>query len=103
MHNKFTANWALLIGTTALLGCGTTTQDRGLSGAGIGAGAGAIIGAVTGLSVVEGVVLGALGGGLTGSLSKPSQVNLGDPAWKKGQTQSAPVATACRRTPSTAS
>lgn len=77
---------------TALAGCGTTTQDRGLSGAGIGASAGAIIGAVTGLSVVEGAVLGAVGGGLTGALTKPSQINMGDPAWKKSSTaQSAPV------------
>lgn len=103
MHNKLTASWALLVGITTLSGCGTTTQDRGLSGAGIGAGAGAIIGAVTGLSVVEGVVLGALGGGLTGSLSKPSQINLGDPAWKKGQTQSAPVATASNQAASSPS
>ncbi len=76
---------ALLASAVALTGCGTTTQDRGISGAGIGASAGAIIGAVTGLSVLEGAVLGAVGGGLTGALTKPSQVNMGDPAWKQGQ------------------
>ncbi len=94
MQRIFSSACALLLGLTTLPGCGTTTQDRGLSGAGIGAGAGAVIGAVTGLSVVEGVVLGALGGGLTGSLTKPSQVDLGEPAWKKNQAQAAPVAAA---------
>ncbi|MGE0861244.1 MAG: peptidoglycan-binding protein [Gammaproteobacteria bacterium] len=84
---------ALLASAVALTGCGTTTQDRGISGAGIGASAGAIIGAVTGLSVLEGAVLGAVGGGLTGALTKPSQVNMGDPAWKQGQS-AAPVAAA---------
>ena len=103
MGQKLTAGSALLVGITTLAGCGTTTSDRGLSGAGIGAGAGAIIGAVTGLSVVEGVVLGALGGGLTGSLTKPSQVNLGDPAWKKNQTQAAPAAAAANPTGSSPS
>ena len=86
---------ALLASAVALTGCGTTTQDRGISGAGIGASAGAIIGAVTGLSVLEGAVLGAVGGGLTGALTKPSQVNMGDPAWKKGQSATpAPAAAA---------
>lgn len=84
---KFLNHCVLVASLTALAGCGTTTQDRGLSGAGIGASAGAIIGAVTGLSVVEGVVLGAVGGGLTGALTKPSQVNMGDPAWKSSTTQ----------------
>ena len=91
MHDKSITRCALLASLVTLAGCGTTTQDRGLSGAGIGAGAGAIIGAVTGLSVVEGVVLGALGGGVTGALTKPSQVNLGDPAWQKSQPQGAPL------------
>ena len=66
-----------------LAGCGNTTEDRAISGAGIGAGAGAVIGAVTGLSVVQGAVLGAAAGGLTGALTKPDQVNLGKPAWKR--------------------
>ncbi len=92
MKTRMLGPCVLVASLTALAGCGTTTQDRGLSGAGIGASAGAIIGAVTGLSVVEGVVLGAVGGGLTGALTKPSQVNMGDPAWKKSSTtQNAPV------------
>lgn len=95
MKTRFLGQCVLVASLTALAGCGTTTQDRGLSGAGIGASAGAIIGAVTGLSVVEGAVLGAVGGGLTGALTKPSQINMGDPAWKKSSTaQAAPAAAA---------
>ena len=83
----------LLAGAVSLAGCGTTPTERGVSGAGIGASAGAIIGAVTGLSVLEGAVLGAVGGGLTGAITKPSQINMGDPAWKKsgGGQAAAPV------------
>jgi peptidoglycan hydrolase-like protein with peptidoglycan-binding domain len=94
MPYKFLTRCVLAASIATLAGCGTTTQDRGLSGAGIGASAGAVIGAVTGLSVVQGAVLGAVGGGLVGSMTKPSQVNLGDPAWKKDQTQSAPITSA---------
>ena len=93
MKTRFIGQCVLVASLAAVAGCGTTTQDRGLSGAGIGASAGAIIGAVTGLSVVEGAVLGAVGGGLTGALTKPDQINMGDPAWKKGSTaQAAPAA-----------
>jgi hypothetical protein len=67
-----------------LAACGTTPEERGLSGAGIGAASGAIVGAVTGLSVVEGAVLGAVAGGLTGALTRDDQINLGKPAWKPG-------------------
>ena len=75
----------LIIGLSiTLTACGTTPEERGVSGAGVGAGAGAIVGAVTGLSVVEGAVLGAVAGGLTGALTKEDQVNLGEPAWKQG-------------------
>jgi peptidoglycan hydrolase-like protein with peptidoglycan-binding domain len=68
----------------SLAACGSTQEDRGLSGAGIGAAAGAVVGAVTGLSIVEGVLLGAAAGGATGLLTDESQINLGKPAWKKG-------------------
>ena len=68
----------------SLAACGSTQEDRGLSGAGIGATAGAVVGAVTGLSIVEGVIIGAAAGGATGLLTDKSQVNLGDPVWKKG-------------------
>ncbi len=78
---------AMVIVAFTVAGCGNTTEERGISGAGIGAGAGAIIGAVTGLSIVEGALIGAAAGGLTGVLTDESQVNLGDPVWKKKQQQ----------------
>ena len=73
---------AAIAGAAILLSaCGTTTGDRGLSGAGIGAGAGAVVGAVTGLSILEGVALGAVAGGLAGALTDADLINLGDPIW----------------------
>lgn len=68
----------------ALPACGSTQEERGLSGAGIGAAAGAVVGAVTGLSVVEGVLIGAAAGGITGVVTDKSQVDLGEPIWKRG-------------------
>ena len=73
-----TAAAALLL----LSACGSTTEDRALSGGGIGAAAGAIVGAVTGLSVLEGAVIGALAGGLTGALTDEDSIDLGKPVWK---------------------
>ncbi len=78
----------MVIAAFTVAGCGSTTEERGISGAGIGAGAGAIIGAVTGLSIVQGALIGAAAGGLTGVLTDESQVNLGDPVWKKKQQKS---------------
>lgn len=65
----------VLMATSLLSACGTATGDRGLSGAGIGAGIG-VLGGPPGI-----VVGGAIGAGV-GILTKPSQVNLGKPAWK---------------------
>jgi peptidoglycan hydrolase-like protein with peptidoglycan-binding domain len=81
-----------MIRTTSLLcaaglllsACGNTTADRGISGAGIGAAAGTVAGAVTGLSLVQGALIGAAAGGVTGVATDRSQVNLGDPIWKRG-------------------
>ena len=78
---------AMVIVAFTVAGCGSTTEERGISGAGIGAGAGALIGAVTGLSIVQGALIGAAAGGLTGVLTDESQVNLGDPVWKKKKQQ----------------
>nr|AKQ03973.1 hypothetical protein [uncultured gamma proteobacterium Rifle_16ft_4_minimus_39789] len=89
-----------VLGLCVLIGaCGTTPEERGISGAGIGAGAGAIVGAVTGLSVVEGAVLGAVAGGLTGALTKEESVNLGEPAWKQGSNQPSSQTTTAYQTP----
>ena len=71
-----------------LSACGSTTEERGVSGAGIGAAAGAVIGAVTGLSIVQGVVIGAAAGGLTGVLTDEETIDLGDPVWKKDKPDS---------------
>ena len=81
------------IAALVLSGCGSTPQERGASGAGLGAGAGAVIGAVTGVGVVHSAVIGALAGGLTGAVTTKDQINMGEPAWKRGQTAQ-PVATA---------
>lgn len=89
-----------MIRTTSLLcaaglmlsACGSTTADRGISGAGIGAAAGTIVGAVTGLTLVQGALIGAAAGGLTGVATDKSQVNLGDPVWKRGSSSSSSAA-----------
>lgn len=60
--------------TTALAACGTQTGDRLASGAAIGGGVGAVAGGV-------GVIPGALIGAAVGGLTRPDQVNLGDPVW----------------------
>ena len=66
----------------ALAACGTTPEERGTTGAGIGAAGGAILGALTGITVLEGALLGAGVGGVTGLLTDESQLNLGEPIWK---------------------
>ncbi|WP_299626272.1 YMGG-like glycine zipper-containing protein [Pelagibius sp.] len=71
----------MLATSLALSACGSSTGDRGLSGAGIGAGAGAVVGAVTGLTVVEGALIGAAAGGLTGVLTDEDDIDLGKPLW----------------------
>ncbi len=76
-----------------LSACGSTTTDRGISGAGIGAAAGTVVGAVTGLSLVQGALIGAAAGGITGVATDKSQVNLGDPVWKRGSSSSSSAST----------
>ena len=67
----------------ALAACGTTTEDRALSGGAIGAGVGAGTGALTGGSVLGGALLGGAGGAAAGGLTKPSDVDLGKPVWRR--------------------
>lgn len=66
-----------------LTACGTTPQDRAITGAGIGAAGGAILGAITGLTVVEGALIGAGAGGITGALTDNRLINLGAPIWEQ--------------------
>ena len=65
-----------------MVGCGTTSGDRVVSGAGIGAGAGAVLGAVTGMGPGTGAAIGAAAGAATGGLTKKKQINLGKPIWR---------------------
>jgi peptidoglycan hydrolase-like protein with peptidoglycan-binding domain len=80
---KYVAVGTCIVALT-LGGCGDSTQDRTLSGAGIGAAGGTVLGAVTGLTMAEGVLLGTAAGALTGALTDSSQINLGKPVWRKG-------------------
>ena len=64
-----------------LSACGSSTDDRALSGGAIGAAGGAIVGAFTG-TPATGALIGAGAGALTGALTSPSQINLGRPAWR---------------------
>lgn len=59
-----------------LSACGTTTADRGLSGAGIGAGIGVIGGP-------PGMVVGGLVGAGVGMVSSPEKIDLGQPPWNQ--------------------
>ena len=71
--------------STALLtlaACGHTTEDRALSGGGMGAGAGLLGGAMLG-HPVEGALLGGAAGAAGGALTSPSDVDLGKPLWKR--------------------
>ena len=66
---------SLILSGIMLCSCGTTTGDRGLSGAGIGAGIGVIGGP-------PGMLVGGAVGAAVGMVTKPSTVNLGKPAWR---------------------
>jgi osmotically inducible lipoprotein OsmB len=71
----------LLAAVLALAACGTTTEDRAISGGTIGAGAGALGGALTG-NPAAGALLGGAAGAAGGALTSPNQVDLGKPAWR---------------------
>jgi osmotically inducible lipoprotein OsmB len=72
----------LVILALTLSACGTTTGDRGLSGAGIGAATGAVVGAVVGGPVLAASAIGAGAGALAGAVTTPNQVDLGKPVWE---------------------
>lgn len=81
MKIKHTLSIAALALTVAA--CGNTTGERALSGGGIGAGVGALGGAVLGGDPVTGALIGGAVGAAGGALTKPEDVNLGKPAWKR--------------------
>jgi len=65
-----------------LAGCGTSTGDRGLSGAGIGAATGAVAGALVG-APLAGAAIGAGAGAAIGAATSPSNIDLGRPVWNQ--------------------
>ncbi|MBA2780069.1 hypothetical protein H1D44_14335 [Halomonas kenyensis] len=69
----------LLTGVLALglAGCGTTTSERALSGAGLGAAAGAGTAAMTGGSVTRGAVIGGGLGAAAGAATTHDDIDLG--------------------------
>jgi hypothetical protein len=75
--------WAVAIVGIGLLlaGCGSSTTDRALSGAGIGAAAGGATSAVTGGSLLGGALLGGGAGAAAGGLTDEDDIDLGDPFW----------------------
>lgn len=81
---KFAAMTAAAVLALGLAGCGTTPEDRTLSGVGLGAGVGALGAAVTGGDVGAGAVIGGVVGGVIGAATTPDDVYLGEPAWRDG-------------------
>jgi peptidoglycan hydrolase-like protein with peptidoglycan-binding domain len=79
----FRRSWVLVVAPLFLAACGSTQQDRLISGGGIGAAGGAIIGAVTGLTVVQGALIGTGLGAALGGLTSSDQFNLGEPFWRQ--------------------
>jgi uncharacterized membrane protein len=79
--NRIFFQTSLCIALLALAGCGNSTGDRALSGAGIGAGVGALGGLIVGAPVQGAVIGGAVGAG-TGALTKKEQIDLGKPVWR---------------------
>lgn len=78
---KSIAAAAALMSAVALGACGTTTQDRAISGGLLGAGAGAAIGSLSG-DAGAGALIGGAAGAATGALTDPCSLNLGDPWWR---------------------
>jgi osmotically inducible lipoprotein OsmB len=72
---------AIMLVALALAGCGTSQNDRALSGGAIGAGAGGLAGAAVG-HPWAGAGWGGAGGAATGAYTNPNQVDLGRPAWR---------------------
>jgi osmotically inducible lipoprotein OsmB len=64
----------LLLAALTLSACGTSTGDRGLSGAAIGAGAGAAAAAILGGPIAAVALVGAGAGALTGMATSPNSV-----------------------------
>lgn len=79
---------ALIVAAVLVAGCGSTPEDRGISGAGLGAAGGAIVGALSSVSIFHGALIGAVVGGVAGVVTDKDTIDLGEPAWKRGKSQS---------------
>lgn len=73
--------FTLVSAALVLAACGTTREDRAISGGAIGAGAGAVGGALVG-NPLAGAALGGAAGAAGGAFTSPNQVDLGKPVWK---------------------
>lgn len=71
-----------LMATLVLSGCGNTTKERGLSGAGLGAAAGAATALLTDADLLTASAIGALAGAATGALTDQDTLDLGEPIWQ---------------------
>ena len=80
--NVLVSRIAAVVCILPLTACGYSSQDRVLSGAGIGAAAGAVGGALVGGSVGTGLLLGTAAGAIVGGVTNPHDVNMGKPAWR---------------------
>ncbi|MFO1242868.1 MAG: hypothetical protein U1E36_06675 [Rickettsiales bacterium] len=83
--NHTLARSTALLTILSLTACGNTSQDRVLSGAGLGAATGAVTSAVVGGSVGTGLLIGTAAGAVVGGVTDSNQLNLGKPLWKKGK------------------
>ena len=82
----------VVVAGMSLGGCGTSTTDRALSGAGIGAGVGAVGGAFFGIPAI-GAAIGAVTGVGVGVATEPSaeaEVGVGMPIAPTGATTTVP-------------
>lgn len=61
-----------------IAGCGNTTGERALSGAGVGAAVGGAGAAVTGGDAATGALVGGAVGGATGALTDEDDIDLDD-------------------------
>jgi len=91
MHGQLSNRIAAVVRTgilapmiVLLCACGTTTEDRTLSGVGAGAATGAGIGLLAGgIGVVPGALIGGAAGGGLGALTDAEDFNLGTPLWRR--------------------
>ncbi len=64
---------AMALAAVVLAGCGSTKEDRAISGGAIGAAMG---------NPLAGALLGGAAGAGAGAFTNPNQIDLGKPVWK---------------------